>query len=84
MSLLKIGIASGLAYGLYRYLTAPSASGNSSRVAFARSESAPGNSNVRNAGPAAMAAAPQTWDKVDQASDESYPASDAPSSNRFT
>jgi hypothetical protein len=28
--------------------------------------------------------APKQWDKIDQASDESYPASDAPSSNRFT
>jgi len=32
---------------------------------------------VRNAGPEAMATDPGPWDKVDQAVDESFPASDA-------
>jgi hypothetical protein len=36
-----------------------------------------GNSgNVRPAGPAAMRDPPKRWDKVDEASDESFPASD--------
>jgi hypothetical protein len=33
---------------------------------------------VRSAGPAAMRYPPPRWDKVDQASDESFPASDPP------
>ncbi|MBI1186008.1 MAG: hypothetical protein GC206_01475 [Alphaproteobacteria bacterium] len=33
---------------------------------------------VRDAGPEAMSAPPRKWDKVDQASDESFPASDPP------
>ena len=38
-----------------------------------------GNSgNVRPAGPAAMRDPPEEWTKVDEASDESFPASDPP------
>lgn len=33
---------------------------------------------ARSAGPDAMRDPPQDWDKVDQASDESFPASDPP------
>jgi hypothetical protein len=33
---------------------------------------------IRAAGPEGMRFPPKTWDKVDQASDESFPASDAP------
>lgn len=33
---------------------------------------------ARSAGPDAMRDPPQSWDKVDQASDESFPASDPP------
>lgn len=32
---------------------------------------------VRNAGPEAMKDRPSEWDKVDEASDESFPASDS-------
>jgi hypothetical protein len=84
MSLLKIGVVAALAYGLYRYVAARSGGETLSRAAFASGESTPGATDVRNAGPAAMADAQPKWDKVDEASDESYPASDSPASNRFT
>lgn len=35
--------------------------------------------HVRDAGPKEMRDKPHKWDKVDQASDESFPASDPPS-----
>lgn len=35
-----------------------------------------GQPHVRGAGPEAMASDPEEWDPVDQASDESFPASD--------
>jgi hypothetical protein len=35
--------------------------------------------HVRDAGPAAMDNPPKSWDDVDEASDESFPASDPPS-----
>lgn len=37
---------------------------------------------VRPAGPSAQRKKPKTWDKVDEAVDESFPASDPPSGNR--
>lgn len=47
-------------------------------AAFAPGEEAPENFvQVRNAGPDAMRSNHDDWDKVDQASDESFPASDA-------
>lgn len=49
---------------LYRYL-------NSAPVAAPMPK-------VRDAGPEAMQNAPRRWDKVDEASDESFPASDPP------
>lgn len=54
-------------------------------VAFADQEAsrfpaAGGYGDVRAAGPRAMRDGPgRSWDKVDQASDESFPASDPPS-----
>jgi hypothetical protein len=38
---------------------------------------------VRPAGPEAMRDRPKTWGPVDQASDESFPASDPPAIHRF-
>lgn len=38
---------------------------------------------VRPAGPSAQRQKPKHWDKIDEAADESFPASDPPSANRF-
>jgi hypothetical protein len=47
-----------------------------------RPEGPVGNSgNARPAGPEAMRDPPKKWTKVDEASDESFPASDPPSIN---
>lgn len=85
MNLLKISLASAIAYGLYRYVTSGRKADRSpSPAAFAPGESSAGVVDVRNAGPKAMASKSPKWDSVDEASDESYPSSDAPSTNRFT
>lgn len=39
---------------------------------------AAGGNRIRSAGPDAMRYPPPRWDSVDQASDESFPASDPP------
>ncbi len=71
-------VAAGLVgYGLYRW--AKPAAPAASRVAFAPGQANhEGISQIRDAGPAAMASDPPHWDRVDQLSDESFPASDAP------
>lgn len=38
---------------------------------------------IRPAGPSAQRKKPKDWDKVDEAVDESFPASDPPPANRF-
>jgi hypothetical protein len=65
---------------MYRYLNRKPAT---SRVAFAAGEST-GPVAVRNAGPDEMRSDPPEWDMINQASDESYPASDPPAANHFT
>ena len=82
MALIKLAFASAVAYGLYRYMK--NEKQGMSRAAFATGESTPGTVDVRNAGQEAMASDIEDWDNLDQASDESFPASDPPSSNRFT
>ena len=77
MALFKLAAMAAAGYALYRY----AATRNERRepVAFATGEtSAPGFAAVRNAGPEAMRMDPPEWDKIDQESDESFPASDPP------
>lgn len=54
-------------------------------AALERGETAPGpvgqSGAARSAGPEAMRDPPKDWEKVDQASDESFPASDPPAVN---
>ena len=58
-----------------------SAGDHANPAAFAPGESDPANfDQTRSAGPEGMRDTPgETWDKVDQAGDESFPASDPPS-----
>lgn len=78
MALFKLAFAGAAAYALYRYVTRQNE--HDSRVAFASGEtSGPNFAKVRNAGPAGMRSDPPEWDKADEASDESFPASDPPS-----
>ena len=81
MALLKLALAAATGYALYRYIKRDQPV---DRAAFAHGESTPGPVDVRNAGPEAMRSDPPEWDKVDEASDESFPASDPPAIPRAT
>lgn len=77
MALFKLAFASAVAYGLYRYSQRNRAQPD--HAAFAAGETNGANfAKVRHAGPEAMRSNPPEWDKADQASDESFPASDPP------
>lgn len=77
MALLKLAMAGATGYALYRLINA--APRETGHAAFAPGESKSNRfSNVRNAGPESMRSDPPEWDKVDQAADESFPASDPP------
>ena len=81
MALLKLALAAATGYAIYRYATKQR---TLERAAFAHGEATGGPVEVRNAGPEAMRSYPPEWDKVDEASDESFPASDPPAVNRIT
>jgi hypothetical protein len=75
LTLFAVGAA---AYVLSR--RSPEHSGHS-RAAFADNQPDNGASPVRDAGPDAMRDAPiKPWTSVDEASDQSFPASDPPGS----
>ena len=77
MALLKIAALGALGYVGYKFYESAS---RDRSPAFADGQSAPGNNTkVRDAGPDAMADRPNGWSKVDEQSDESFPASDPPS-----
>ena len=77
MALLKLAALGTLGYIGYKYYEK---SKNQSPAAFANNQ--PGGENfakVRDAGPHAMADKPKReWTTADEASDESFPASDPP------
>lgn len=77
MSLLQWAVAGAAGYAIYRAVQKKN--GETSPVAFADGEGAGGNfAKVRSAGTEGMRSDPKSWDKVDQAADESFPASDPP------
>jgi len=77
MGLIRIAALGALGYAGYKYFSHASERGGS---AFASGQGDPENfSKVRDAGPLAMADRPREWTKEDQLSDESFPASDPPS-----
>lgn len=77
MALLKLAALGALGYVGYKYFEK---SKNEGHAAFASGQPSDGNfAKVRDAGPEAMADPPRhEWSREDQASDESFPASDPP------
>ena len=72
--MLKLLALAGLGYAGYRYYQKNYARGSS--VAFAGNQ---GEGTIRDAGPDAMRSDPvRPWQKVDEESDQSFPASDPP------
>lgn len=78
MSLLHWGALGAAGYAIYcafRHRKVDAAP-----AAFAAGEDPGANfAKVRTAGTGGMREAPPRWDKIDEASDESFPASDPPS-----
>lgn len=71
MGLIKMAAAGAAGYALYKYATR-----EKQHEAYSGGD---GNfSQVRDAGPQSMQNQPKSWSKVDEASDESFPASDPP------
>ena len=78
MALLKLAALGTLGYVGYQFYQKNFA-GHSSAPAFAGGQPSNRHTNVRDAGPDAMRDdTARDWDKADQASDESFPASDPP------
>ena len=77
MALLRLAVLGAAGYGLYKHFTGD----KRDHAAFARDERTDDNfAQFRNSGPAAMAGGKGVdWDKTDESSDQSFPASDPPS-----
>lgn len=77
MALFKLAALGALGYVGYKYLKSEK---EQSPAAFANGQTPGDNfSKVRDAGPSAMADPQAKWSKTDEQSDESFPASDPPS-----
>jgi len=77
MALLKLAALGALGYVAYKYFEGQN---SDSPAAFANNQKTGDNfAKVRDAGPAAMADQPKRdWSKIDEESDQSFPASDPP------
>ncbi|EJL20445.1 hypothetical protein [Novosphingobium sp. AP12] len=69
MGLIKLAAAGAVGYALYKY-----ANKHKEELGLAG-----GNTHVRDSGPEHMTTPPKAWSKTDEAIDESFPASDPPS-----
>lgn len=78
MSLLKLFAAGAASYVVYRYVKQKQQPSEHAAFAHGETTDGPQHTDVRNAGPGAMRSDPPQWDSVDEASDESFPASDPP------
>ncbi len=77
MGLLRMTALGAIGYAAYRFIKREQA--HDGHTAFAAGESGGANfAKVRNAGPEGMRSNPPSWDRTDEASDESFPASDPP------
>jgi len=77
MGLFQLAAAGAAGYVIYRAVKGRQI--KEAPAAFAPGEtSGPNFSKVRSAGVEGMRSDPKNWDKVDQAADESFPASDPP------
>lgn len=79
--LMKLAFAGLAGFAIYKIATA---SKGTEPAAFAPGEATGGPVEVRTAGPEGMRSDPPQWDRTDQASDESFPASDPPAIPRVT
>jgi hypothetical protein len=78
MGLLQMAALGAAGYVAYRFIKREQA--HEGHAAFASGESDGANFvKVRHAGPDGMRSNPPHWDRTDEASDESFPASDPPS-----
>lgn len=66
MGLIKLAAAGAVGYALYKYATE-----KKTETAY--------SGGVRDSGPDQMTNPPKSWDRTDEAVDESFPASDPPS-----
>lgn len=76
-------LAAAAGYFVSRRLTGLVRDGSAPALRVEREPGAVGQSgNIRPAGPEAMRDPPREWTEVDEASDESFPASDPPAVTR--
>ena len=71
--ILKLAALAGIGYAGYKYYEKNHA--GSSQPAYAGNQ---GDARVRDAGAESMRDKPKQWTKADEASDQSFPASDPP------
>jgi len=70
MNLLRLAAVSAIGYALYLF---------ANKSIARRAGAARRPTEIRDAGPENMTSPPTAWSKIDEASDESFPASDPPS-----